>query len=152
MKRSRLSFPLPLAAVILLMASAASVRAQTTQAHDEFLCGPLLPCLAAPGGASAHPECKSALSVIFERLRNGQGFPACPQSGIKVSPEGYAPYMDCDPGYRAVESESRVVVCRGVAPDGRVIAITAKARANPQYVDVTFLNGFNVRLWYSRGP
>ena len=105
----------------------------------------------APGGASAHPECKSALTVIFERLRAGQGFPSCPQSGIKVSPEGYSPYMDCDRGYRAVETESRVVVCRGVAPDGRVIAITAKARANPQYVDITFLNGFNVRLWYSRG-
>jgi hypothetical protein len=151
MKRARPGFPLPLAATVLLLLSVAQVRAQTAQPHDEFLCGPLLPCLSAPGGASAHPECKSALTVIFERLRAGQGFPSCPQSGIKVSPEGYSPYMDCDRGYRAVETESRVVVCRGVAPDGRVIAITAKARANPQYVDITFLNGFNVRLWYSRG-
>jgi len=151
MKCIRSSFQRGVVAAMLVMASVAVARAQTPAGQNEFLCGPLLPCLQAPGGANAHPECKSALAVVFERLRFGRGFPNCPQSGIKVSSEGYSPYMDCDPGYRPVEDASRVMLCRGVGADGRPIEITAKARANPQYVDITFLNGFNVRLWYARG-
>lgn len=114
------------------------------------MCRLVIPCLSAPGGNTAHAECKSPMEAMFARLQSGRGFPDCSRGGVRVSTEGYTPYFDCDPGWLPMIGEARVQTCKGMGQDGHDVYRAARARPTPQFVDVTFANGGHIRIWYAR--
>ena len=136
------------ALALVAVIPAAALAADAPQ--DEFLCQLVILCLSAPGGNGAHPECKSAMEVMFGRLQSGHGFPDCSRGGVRVSAEGYTPYFDCDPGWLPMVGEARVQVCKGMGQDGHDVYRAASARPTPQFVDVSFANGGHIRVWYAR--